>query len=323
VRFPLRWLHRYRYTWAFLGAGLVALTLLVGRGATLAGGATDQDGPRLWLAWGGFQFQPAEVLKLLLVVFLAGYLTDKREVLGSAVTKLGPLRLPPLPYLAPLVVMLGGSLALLAAQRDLGAALLLYVTGLGMLYLASGRLGYVVLGLGAFLVGAWAMHTVLGVVQLRTAVWLDPWSDADGGGYQNIQALMAIAAGGVMGTGLGFGQPDVIPFAHTDFVYAALVEEMGLAGSLAVLALYGVLFWRGYRTGLRAGSVFGVLLAGGLVFALSVQTFVIGAGILRLIPLTGITLPFLSHGGTSLITSAAAVGLVLRISDETPRGVAA
>jgi cell division protein FtsW (lipid II flippase) len=260
------------------------------------------------------------VLKVLVVVYLAGYLADRREVLGEAVTRLGPLRLPPLPYLAPLGIILGGALAVLAVQRDLGAALLLYAIGLGMLYLASGRITYVVLGAVGFLLGAYALHAALGIVQVRTAIWLDPWADPSGFGHQIIQALEALAAGGVTGTGLGLGMSRAIPVVHTDFVYAALVEELGLAGSAAVLAVYGILFWRGFRVAMTAGSTFPVLLSGGLVLALVVQTFVIVGGIVRLIPMTGITLPFLAHGGSSLVMSAVMVGLVARISDEAADG---
>ncbi len=307
----LRWFRRYPYSIGLVGVVLVAATLVAGRAAI-------PGGPRLWLGLGRLQFQPSEVLKLVLVIYLAGYLASRAELLSMPGRRIGWLRLPPLPYLAPLAIMLGAGLALVAAQRDLGAALLLYLIGLGMLYIASGRAGYVVAGVAAFVVGAAVLNARLPIVAARTAVWRDPWPVADSTGYQVVQATMALAAGGLGGTGLGQGMPDAIPAVHTDFVYAAIAEELGVAGAAAVLALYGVLFARGWRAALRANSGFESLLAAGLTLALAVQTLVIVGGILRLIPLTGITLPFLSYGGTSLVTSAFAVGLILRISGREP-----
>lgn len=305
----LRLLQRYRYTWALLGIGLVALTLVGGHSA-VAGG------PRLWLGVGPLSFQPSEVLKLLLVIFLAGYLEDKRELLSEASSRLGQFRLMPLPYLAPLVVMLGVSLALLAAQRDLGAALLLFTIALGMLYLASSRPVYVIAGLALFLAGAWLMYRYLGIVHTRVEIWWNPWADPSDTGFQLIQSLLALAAGGVMGTGIGLGAPTLIPAVHTDFIFAAVAEEMGIAGATAVLALYALLVARGFRIAVRARSPFQQLLAAGLTFALGVQTLIIVGGVVKLIPLTGITLPFLSHGGTSMLVSAVMVGLLLRVSRE-------
>jgi cell division protein FtsW (lipid II flippase) len=304
--FDLGLLRRYRYSVLLAGLGLVAATLV-------AGHATAPGGPRLWLGLGGFSFQPSEVLKLLLVVFLAAYLADKQELLAATRTRLGPVSLPPVPYLAPLLILLGLSLGLLFVQRDLGAALLLFVIALGLLYVASGRLDVVAIGLGGFALGAWLLHERLAIVQTRAAIWLDPWAEPQGAGYQVIQALLAIGAGGVLGTGLGFGEPTAIPAVHTDFVYAALAEELGLAGATAVLGLVLVLVLRGFRIALEATDAFERLLAAGLSFAFAVQTFLIVGGVLKVIPLTGITLPFLSYGGTSLVTSAVAVGLLLRI----------
>ncbi|MCB0215522.1 MAG: FtsW/RodA/SpoVE family cell cycle protein [Caldilineae bacterium] len=306
---PWRLLRRYRYTWASLGLALVGLTLVFGRSPV-------SGGPELWLGLGPLVFQPAELLKLLLVIFLAGYLADKQELLVESSIRLGPLRLMPLGYVAPLAVVLGACLALLAVQGDLGAALLLFCTTLGMLYLASLRAAYVVGGLAVFAGGSWLLFERLAIVQQRIALWLDPWSDPQGGGYQLIQALMAIAAGGVTGTGIGLGAPTSIPAVHTDFVYAALVEELGLAGAAALVLLYALLVLRGFRVAILARTPYAQLLAGGLALSLGVQALVIIGGVLRLIPLTGITLPFLSYGGTSIVTSAAAVGLLLRLSAE-------
>jgi cell division protein FtsW (lipid II flippase) len=305
---PLRLLARYRYSWALSAMALVALTLVAGREAS-------PGGPRLWLELGGLSFQPAEPLKLVLVIFLAGYLEDKQDLLARGSWKLGALRLIPWPYLAPLAVMLGSSLLLLAVQRDLGAALLLYGIGLGLLYVASLRISYVLLGLSAFVLGAAELHLRMPVVRTRLAIWLDPWADAQGFGYQVVQSLLAVAGGGFLGSGLGLGQPTVIPAVHTDFVFAAIAEELGLAGATAVLLVYAILGLRGLRAALRANGV-SALLAAGIAIALTLQALIIMAGVVKLIPLTGITLPFLSYGGTSLITSAFMLGLLLRAESE-------
>jgi cell division protein FtsW (lipid II flippase) len=306
-----RLLRRYRYTWAVLGMLLVALTLVAGRSA-MAGG------PRLWLGFGSLRFQPSEALKLLLVVFLAGYLEDKQELLSDTATRIGPVRLPPLPYLAPLAVMLGLSLALLAAQGDMGAALLLFTIALGMLYLASARLDYVLAALAVFSAGAYALHSHLAVLATRVAVWLDPWSQSHDAGFQLVQGLLALGAGGILGTGLGQGSPTDIPAVHTDFVYGAIAEEMGLAGATAILALYVVMVLRGFRIAIAAPGSFERLLAAGLSVALAVQVFIIIGGVVKLIPLTGITLPFLSLGGTSMLISTISIGLLVRISGRQP-----
>lgn len=306
--FDPRLLRRYRYSWAIAGILLVAVTLVAGRPGPLGG-------PRLWVSFFGLSFQPSEALKLLLVVFLAGYLSERRELIAERRRLLGPMSAPPLAYLAPLGVVLGGSLALLAVQGDLGAALLLFAIALTMIYLASGRASDAALGLGAFGLGAIALHRAIPIVQIRTSIWLDPWADAHGLGYQSIQALMTIAAGGFIGTGLGAGLgAESLPAVHTDFVYAAIAEELGLAGASAVLAASALLALRGLRIALLATTPFARLLAAGLASALAIQTLIIVGGTLRLIPLTGITLPFLSHGGSSMLVSAVSAGLLLRIS---------
>ncbi len=303
-------LERYRYSWAAIGSLLVGLTLVAGRSAT-------PGGPRLWLGSASVGFQPAEVLKLLLVLFLAGYLTEHGELLSEASIRWAGLRLPPLPYLAPMLAMLGIALGLLIAQRDLGAALLLFAIALGMLYLASGRLGTVVGALLAFLTVAYVVHDRIAILATRIAIWRNPWADPQGAGYQLLQAAMAMAGGGILGTGLAQGSATDIPAVHTDFVYAALVEELGLGGSAAILALFALLALRGLRIAAALSSPFHRLLAAGLSLSLAIQVFVIVGGIVRLIPLTGITLPFLAHGGTSLLVCCVTVGLLMRLSGQS------
>lgn len=306
------WLKRYRYSLAALGLALVLLTMVLGVDP-------NGSGARLWLGFGGVYLQPSELLKVLLVVFFAAYLDEYRELLTYAGPRLGPLRLPPLPYLAPLLAMFGISQAVLIGQHDLGAALLFFGIFLSMLYVASGRVSYVLAGAALFLAGAQLAQALFGVVRLRVAIWLDPWSLADGPGYQLIQALMAFGAGGVFGRGLASGYPEYIPAVHTDFIIAAIGEELGLAGSLATLALYMLLVDRGLRIALASRDSFGTLLATGLTSVVGIQALVILAGTLRLIPLTGITLPLVSYGGSSILANFLLLGLLLRVSAEGRR----
>jgi cell division protein FtsW (lipid II flippase) len=300
-------LQSYKYTSAILGLLLVATTFVFG---------TDPNasGARLWLSAGGMYFQPSEILKVLLVVFLAGYLEDKRELLSWSSSALGRLRLPPLPYLGPLLVMWAVSMLMLVAQRDLGAALLLFGVFLTMLYVASSRGVYVWGGLIAFLAGGFIATMAFSHVQVRIDIWLDPWSRAYEEGYQIVQGLVALASGGILGSGLGFGHPDYVPAVWTDYVIAAIGEEMGLAGSLAVVALYMLLVYRGFRIALEAKRGFSILLAAGLTAVLGIQALVILAGTIKLMPLTGITLPFISYGGSSVVTNFLIIGLLLRVS---------
>jgi cell division protein FtsW (lipid II flippase) len=306
------WLRLYKYTWAAFGIGLLLLTFVLGE---------DVNGARLSVAVGPFTGQPSELLKVVLVVFLAGYLSENRKLLVEASTRLGPLRLPPLPYLAPMVAMWAIALGIVVVQRDLGAALLFFAVFLLLLYIATARWSYVLLGGLLFVLGSAAAYLVFGHVRERVDIWIDPWSDPLGTGYQVVQALIAFARGGLLGTGLGAGLPTVggrlpIPAVHTDFPFAALGEELGLVGILAILGLYLVIVERGLRIAAAAADDFRALLAAGLALVVGVQAFIIAAGDLKLIPLTGVTLPFISYGGSSLLANALVVGLLLAISDK-------
>ncbi|MCU0483139.1 MAG: FtsW/RodA/SpoVE family cell cycle protein [Chloroflexi bacterium] len=307
-----RWLRLYKYTWAAVGIGLLLLTFVFG---------SETNGARLTLTIGPLTGQPSELLKVILVVFFAGYLAEYRPILAEGrVRLLGPLSMPPVAALLPLVAMLGLALAIVVVQRDLGAALLYYAVFLVMLYVATGRLVDVLAGIALFLLGSLAMAAIFPLVGERIEAWLDPWADPLGSGYQLIQALHAFARGGVFGTGLGAGLPVIggqlpIPAVHTDFPLAALGEEIGLTGVMAVLGLYLVLVQRGLRIAAAARDDFGALLATGLSAVVAVQAFIIAAGNLKLIPLTGITLPFVSYGGSSLLANALVVGLLLALSD--------
>ncbi len=310
------WLRRYKYTWAAAGVGFLLLTFVLG---------TEINGQRLTIQLGPVSGQPTELLKVILVVFLAGYLSENRPLLVEQDTRLGPLRLPPLPYLAPMVAMWAIALGIVVIQRDLGAALLFFAVFLALVYVATGRLSFVIIGCVLFLVGSALMAMLIDHVRTRVDIWIDPFADPLGAGFQIVQALHAFARGGLVGVGLGAGLPMIggrppIPEVHTDFPLAALGEEMGIVGVVAILGLYLVVVERGLRIGAAAADDFRSLLAVGLSLVVGVQAFIIAAGNLKVLPLTGVTLPFISYGGSSMLANALVVGLLLALSD---RGVEA
>jgi cell division protein FtsW len=304
------WLRGYRYTWAFLAILLQVLTLIFGRDPNGSGAA-------LWFVIGPLSVQPTEAVKLLLVMFLAAYLEDYRELLTIAGKQIWRLRMPPLPYLAPILVMIGAALVLFWLQKDLGPALLFSAVLLTMLYMASGRFSYVAVGVILLVLGFALANQLFDHVHTRVVIWLDPWTNRETSGYQLVQALYALASGGVFGSGLDLGSPRFIPAVHTDFVIAAVGEELGLAGTLAIVCLFVLLVQRGFAVALNARTGFSALLAGGLTAVLGLQALIILAGTLEVIPLTGITLPFVSYGGSSVVANFVIVGLLLRISHES------
>jgi cell division protein FtsW (lipid II flippase) len=298
-----------RYIWLAIGMGLILLTFVFGTDP-------NNSGVKVWFNFGLFLFQPSELLKIILVVFLASYLNEHREVVSRGY-RLGPLTLPPLPYLVPLVGMWGIAMLTIIFQRDLGAALLLYGVFMAMLYVATGNATYVLAGTLAFGIGAYVLYQFVSVVALRVAVWLDPWATAQGTGYQIVQAIYSLASGGVFGSGLGQGSPAIVPAIHTDFIFTAIGEEMGLAGTLAALIAYVLLIFRGFHLALAIPGRFRgfeQLLAVGLTSIIAIQTLIIIGGNLRLIPLTGITLPFISYGGSSVLINFLIMGLLMRVS---------
>ncbi len=306
------WLRQYKYTWAAVGVGLLLLTFVLG---------TEINGQRLTLQLGPFSGQPTELLKVILVVFLAGYLSENRTLLMEQDTRLGPLRMPPLAYLAPMVAMWAIALGIVVVQRDLGAALLFFGVFLAMLYVATGRISLVIIGLVLFVLGSALMAMLFDHIRTRVDIWLDPFADPLGAGYQVVQALHAFARGGLLGVGLGAGLPEIggrppIPEVHTDFPLAALGEEMGIVGVVAILGLYLVVVERGLRIGAAAADDFRSLLAIGLALVIGIQAFIIAAGTLKVLPLTGVTLPFISYGGSSLLANALVIGLLLALSDK-------
>ncbi len=299
------WLRRYKYTWALTAIALMIVTMLIG---------TEVNGARLWLDLGFITIQPSEIAKVALVVFFAGYLAENQELIVSSY-RYGPFRLPPIPYLMPLVVMWMFSLLIVVAQNDLGAALLFFGVFLAMLYMASGKLSYVVAGLLAFAAGVWIAYQLFDRVAERVSYWLNPWNDPLAGGYQQVQSEYALASGKLLGSGLAYGHPEYIPEVHSDFVYSSIGEELGLLGSVAILLLFLLVVYRGYYIAINSNDAFNRYLSAGLTTILALQSLIIIAGTVRLVPLTGITLPFISAGGSSLLTNFLIIGILVSISD--------
>jgi cell division protein FtsW (lipid II flippase) len=287
--------------------------------ATLVLGVNPSGiGARLWLGVGGVYFQPSELLKLLLLVFLASYLEDRREALLEVEMRIGRWQVPHPAYMGPMLLMWGFSMVLLIWQRDLGAALLFFGVFLAMLYAATGQGRYVLTGLALLVVAGFIGYRLFDHVALRVDAWLNPWQEASGRSFQIVQSLLAFASGGVLGQGLGQGLPTAIPVVHTDFVFAAIGEEYGLMGTLAIITCFALVVGRAFHITLRARRPFSQLLAAGIGALFGLQTLVIMAGTLKLIPLTGVTLPFVSYGGSSLLTSMIMIGLLLHISGHRP-----
>ena len=316
-----RSLDHVKYILGLVAIGLLALPAVPGLGRTI-------NGASLWVGVGPVVFQPGEFAKVLLVIFLAGYLRDNREVLSMGSGRYG---LPSPKHFGPLLVIWGGAMLVLFQTNDLGGGLLYFSVFLAMLWVATARWAYVAVGLGLFAVGAWGLYHVTPHVQERVSIWLDcSWSVSDAcpvydEGYQLAQSIYAIAGGGLFGQGLGEGiliSPEgntYIPFLSTDFIFAAIAQELGLAGVVAIVLVYVVVLYRGFRIAIMADDGFSKLLAVGLTSALAIQAFIIMAGVTGLIPLTGITLPFVSYGGSSIVANFLIVGLLLMVSNRVNR----
>jgi cell division protein FtsW (lipid II flippase) len=326
-------LERYRYLIAIAGLGLLLLPRVPGIGETTNEAFLSVD-------LGPVSFQPTELAKIAIVVFLASYLNERREVLVVGARQFAGLVLPPLKHLGPLLVVWGAAMLMLVFIRDLGSSLMFFGAFLAMIYVATARISFVIVGLTMFFVGAWFFANTVGHVQDRFDIWLDPFDDAGGTGYQVAQSLFAQADGGLFGKGLGAslvelpGQssncppgvafPDcdaILPAPHTDFIYAIIVNELGLFGGGAVILIYALITERGYKTAILAEDGFSKLLAAGLTTIMALQAFVIIGGVTRVIPLTGVTLPFISYGGSSIVANFILLALLLLISDKARRRV--
>ena len=302
-------LSRYKYT--LMVAALVLLLL-----PALPGIGKEINGARLWLHFGGLSFQPGELAKILIVLFLAAYLSENREMLSISTRRILGVQITEPRTLGPLLLMWALSLMVLVVEKDLGSSLIFFGIFLTMLYTATGRPSYVVIGLLLFGAGATGAYYAFGHVRVRVDIWLHPFADAAGKGYQLVQSLFAFAAGGMTGAGLGMGIPTRIPFVSTDFIFSAIGEEMGLLGASAIVLCFLVFAIRGLATAARAKTDMAAFTAVGLVAAIVFQAFVIIGGVTRLIPLTGVTLPFISYGGSSLLSTFIALALLLRCGDE-------
>lgn len=303
-----RALANYKYLLGLAGLILLFSTVRLGAGFLE---------PNLWWNLGPFSFQPSEIAKILIVIFFAAYLGEKRELLSVFTRKLGRLSVPDLKHLGPMLLFWLISLGLLVIQKDIGASLLFFGLFLVMLYVATNRWLYVAIGSVLFAGGAAFTARVFSHVATRIQIWLHPWSDPTGKSYQLVQSLFALGSGGIWGAGLGRGYPTLIPVVATDFIFSAFGEEIGLVGVIAVIALYLAFIGRGLNIAIKTSDEFGKLLAVGLTAVFAIQTFVIIGGVTRLVPLTGITLPFLSYGGSSILSNFLLLGLLLIISNQS------
>ncbi|MDR2721349.1 MAG: FtsW/RodA/SpoVE family cell cycle protein [Coriobacteriaceae bacterium] len=299
----------YKYTLMIAGIVLLLSPLLPFIGQ-------EFYGSRIWLSLGNFSFQPGEIAKIVIVLFLAGYLAANREMLSIFTAKVGPFRFPDLRTLLPLLVMWGISLVIVVFEKDLGSALVFFFIFLAILYVATGKKFYLVVGLGLAILGAMAAWMIFSHVQVRVDIWLDPFDDAAGKGYQIVQSLFSMADGGLFGVGIGRGLAESIPVVESDFIFVAIAEEAGLLGGAGILLLYLCLTIRGFTTAARAKSDVSSFIAVGLIATIVLQAFIIVGGITRLIPLTGLTLPFISQGGSSLLASFISIGFLMKCGDE-------
>ena len=300
---------RYKYTFGVLGIVFLLLPLVPGLG-------NEQYGSKIWIHVGSFGLQPGEFAKIFIVLFLAGYLAENRELLSLSSHSILGFKIPRLRLLLPMFAFWGIGMAVVAIEKDFGSALLFYTVFLIMLYVATGRVSYVFIGLLLLLVGAFGLYHFMGHIQIRFNTWIDPFKDAQDTGYQLVQSIYSLADGGLAGVGIGRGMATMIPVVESDFIFAAIGEEMGLLGGAAILLLFMLFAVRGITTAARAKSDLSAFCASGLTAAISFQAFMIVGGVTRLIPLTGVTLPFMSQGGSSLLASFVIVGLLMRAGDE-------
>ncbi len=298
----------YKYLFAFAAFALIALTF------TPFG--YEVNGARLWVRFGPVNFQPSEFARIALVIFFAGYLAEKRDVMAATSRSFLGVQLPPLKYFGPVALVWAASVGLLVLEKDLGSSLLFFAVPLLMLYVATGRSAYLMIGGALFAVGSFAAYLLVGRVQVRVETWLDPWKYADGIGFQILQSLFNIADGGITGTGLGAGYSQTIPEVQTDFIFSAIASELGLIGATAVLLAFLAFVYRGIKIAMLTEDPASKLLAFGLASTLAIQTIIIVGGVTKAIPLTGITLPFVSYGGSSVVGSFILTGLLLVISEK-------
>ena len=311
----VRVLQRYTYTLGAVGLVLLAIPAL------LPDSHSSVNGAKVWIILGGFSLEPGEFARLALAVFFAGYLVSKRDVLATAGRRVLGITFPRARDLGPVLIAWGVSLLLLVFESDIGTSALFFGLFVAMLYIATQRTSWLLIGVLLFVFGAYVSSKLFGHVGQRFTVWLHPWAGHNPTtiAYQTVQGLEGLGYGGIFGTGLGHGQPFWTPLVQSDFIMTAFGEELGLTGLMAMLLIFGLIVQRGLRAAIAVRDPFAKLLAGGLAFAIALQVFIIVGGVTNLIPLTGITTPFLSQGGSSLIAIWALVGLLMRISDTARR----
>lgn len=297
----------YKYTFAFLGLLSILSPIFFG---------VERNGSKLWLQFGSFTFQPAELAKLMLAVFFAGYLAERHQLLAKVMHKVGPFSLPELRYFGPVALMWLISIAVLVLEKDLGSSLLFFSLFMVLLYVATGRFIYPALGAAMFAFGSLLSFLLFSHLRTRIDIWIDPWADPSGKGFQVIQSMIAFATGGLFGSGLGHGSASVIPAVSTDFIFSAIGEELGMTGTVGVLLIFLLIISKGLQIALDTDDIFGKLLAVALTTAFGFQAIVIVAGVTKLAPLTGVTLPLISYGGSSLLANMILIGLLIKIATE-------
>ena len=305
-------LSNYKYIFGALAFIFIFSTAFLG---------VEVNGARLWLRIAGMSFQPSEIGKIFMVIFLAGYLSERSDVFSLGTRKVLGIRIAGLRHIGPLVLMWGLSVLLLIFEKDLGASLLFFAIFLIMVYVSSGRLTYIIMGLILFILGSYICYLIFPHIQNRVAIWINPWTYYSGTGYQVAQGLISLAAGGITGRGIGLGMPNIIPVNFSDFIFAAFGEEIGLLGLMGLLGTYLTLIFFILRTAINCNDRFGKLLCTGIGAIISMQCFIIIGGVIKIIPLTGITLPFLSYGGSSMLSNLIAIAFVLSISQGWKTGV--
>ena len=304
-------LSRYSYLLGLLGLILLALPLVWPQ--------PEGTDARIWLWLGPFSIQPGEFSKILLLIFFAQLLAQKRALFTVAGRRFLGLTFPRLRDLAPILMVWAIAILIMAVSNDFGPALLLFATVLGMVYFATGRASWLAIGLALVAIGGYAVYQVSSKIQERVANFIDPFSDFEGVGNQPANALISLSWGGVTGTGLGYGHPELVPVAHSDYILAAIGEELGFVGIAAVLCLFAVFTTRGFRTAMQVRDTYGKLLASGLALTLAIQIFVVAGGVSSMLPMTGLTTPFMSAGGSSVMANYILLGLLLRISNSANR----
>jgi len=305
-------LSRYSYLLGLVGLILLALPLVWPQ-------PPGYEEARIWLWLGPFSIQPGEFSKILLLIFFAQLLAQKRALFTVAGKRFLGMTFPRIRDLAPILMVWAIAILIMAISNDFGPALLLFATVLGMVYFATGRASWLFIGVGLVAVGGYAVYQVSSKIQERVSNFIDPFADFDGIGNQPANALISLSWGGITGTGLGYGHPELVPVAHSDYILAAIGEELGFVGIAAVLCLFAVFITRGFRTAMQARDSYGKLLASGLALTIVIQIFVVAGGVSAMLPMTGLTTPFMSAGGSSVMANYILLGLLLRISNSANR----